>query len=597
MSKPIPLRWPLLCAAIMCLANAFKPAVVDDTAYLWFVPAIIENPLHPYGEPPDGFPLIWYGYGQGAYTLLIPMVVPYWLAMGAALFSDELVVLKLWLFPFCLIFTLALTALLRRFASGYEKPLLVATALSPTFLPSLNVMIDVPSLALSLAAVATFMKSLDGSGRTLPALVIGTGLLAGLSAQTKYTGASSVAAILLCCLLRRRWLAGPVAAVIACAVFAGWEIYLAQVYGRSHFLLHLEEQKRWVDPIQPGLATTYFDRHFPELSATIDSKSKNVGPLIGELGGVTPAVSAMLLAGFRCRRRIVMSVVGIMLAGFALIFFVPNRWANLPLDPPNDDLQLTLSNMVAANLGALFLIMLVAASFYLGVRGWSRLRPRPRFGNQALLLIGWLLIEVVACLVISPFSAVRRVMGIVVVGTLLAGRLLSLTGRSPDRKRLITRLAGFSVGLGVLFAGTDFRDGLIEKRAVRDSLAWIRQQPGGDRPIWFTGHWGLQYYTDRAGMRAVYPIESTLEEGDWLIYPDTTLRVYGQIVNLQPEWAETVLTVAWQDRWPVRTIPDFYCGNQPLHHHEGPMLRLTIYRVKKPFLAQPPPPEPSKTPP
>lgn len=584
MSKPIPWRWPLLCAAAMCLANAFKPAVVDDTAYLWFVPTIIENPLHPYGEPPDGFPLVWYPWSQGAFTLLIPMVVPYWLSLGAALFGDNLVVLKLWLFPFCLIFTLALTALLRRFASGYEKPLLVATALSPTFLPSLNVMIDVPSLALSLAAVATFMKALDEPGRIRWALVIGAGLLAGLSAQTKYTGASSVAVIVLYGMMHRRWLAGPAAAMIAFTLFAGWEIYLSQVYGRSHFLFHLDQQRRWAEPILPEAATTYLDRHYPELSATIDSKAKNVGPLIGELGGVTAALSVMLLAGLRCRRSIVLGVVGLMVVCFALILFVPNRWAEYSLDPSNQELRFTLSNIVAANLGALFLILLGAVSAYLGVRGWSAWRPRPRFGNPALFLIGWLVIEVVACLVLSPFPAVRRVMGIVVVGTLLAGRLLALTGRSPERKRLIIQLSGFSIALGLLFAGADFRDGWTEKRAVRDALAYIRQQPGGDRRIWFTGHWGFQYYAGRAGLQAVYPGESIFEKDDWLIYPDPAMRQDGQqLLDFKPDWAEPVLTMEWSDGWTVRTIPDFYLGTQPIHHYEGPLLRLTIYRVKKRF--------------
>jgi len=358
------------------------------------------------------------------------------------------------------------------------------------------------------------------------------------------------------------------------------------VYGRSHFLSQIEQRRE--EPVKPEEATTLLERHFPEAAATIDKKSENIGPLIGMLGGLTPALSAMLVAGFRARRSIVLGLVGVQCAGFALILFVPNRWANFPRDPPNEGLQFTLSNIVAATFGALFLILLGAACAYLGVRGWSRGRPRPRFGADALFLIGWLAIEVAACLVLSPFSAARRVMGVVVVSTLLAGRLLSLTGRSPDRHRLVAWLAGFSIGLGLLFAGTDYWDALAEKRAVDDSLGWVRQQPGGDRPIWFTGHWGFHYYADRAGLRAVYPGESVLEAGDWLIYPDTTLRLYGQLVNLEPGWAEPVVIWEWCDGWPLRSIPDYYCGNQPIHHVEGPRLRLTIFRVKKTFLAQPP---------
>ena len=43
------------------------------------------------------------------------------------------------------------------------------------------------------------------------------------------------------------------------------------------------------------------------------------------------------------------------------------------------------------------------------------------------------------------------------------------------------------------------------------------------RTVWFAGHWGFQFYCERAGMRQVVPGRSLLLPGDYLvlpIYPD-----------------------------------------------------------------------------
>ena len=87
---------------------------------------------------------------------LAPPVIPYWWAAGIQLFGMHPWAWKLWLFPFCLLFVMAFDALLRRFAPAVAGPMLIMTVLSPVFLPSLNLMMDIPALALGLSAVALF---------------------------------------------------------------------------------------------------------------------------------------------------------------------------------------------------------------------------------------------------------------------------------------------------------------------------------------------------------------------------------------------------------------------------------------------------------
>ena len=108
---------------------------------------------------------------------------------------------KLGLFPIALLFVWALHDLFRRFALGWEVALTWMTVLSPAFLPSFNLMLDVPALALSLASLALFLKALDNNHLPLAALA---GLIAGVAMQTKYTAALAPVVMFIAALLQRR---------------------------------------------------------------------------------------------------------------------------------------------------------------------------------------------------------------------------------------------------------------------------------------------------------------------------------------------------------------------------------------------------------
>jgi hypothetical protein len=554
------LGWPLLCALILCLANAFKPAVVDDPASLMFVRSILENPKQPFGPPPDGFHLVYFNWGQDAFTLLFTMVVPYWLALGASLFGQNLVLLKLWLFPFCAIFALALSALVRRFAPGYAKPLLAGTVLSPLFLPSLNVMLDVPALALGLGALALFCKAVDGH-RTRWGLVFLAGLTAGLAAQTKYSAATLTAAVCAYSLVQRRFLAGILAAELSVTLFTLWEAYLTQVYGQSHFAYQLDRRGDYGEP-------------------------QLLLPLFSNLGGLTVGITGFLLIGLRLRRA-AFAFAGLQLIGFALMAVIPNSFQLMEANPEKKLEAVRFGGAFCGVSGAIFTLALGGAICVLISSGWNSGRIRPRWDRLIWFLIIWLAIELAAYLVMPPFAAARRVMGIFVVSMLIAGNLLSVTDVSDVKRRAVNVIAALSVGVGILFAATDWIDARAEQQAVNDCVDWIRRQPDGDRRIWFTGHWGFGFYGTQRGLLEVCPWESTLEEGDWLIYPNTNPRPSGQTIVLEPDRIERAIVLEWLDDWPWQTIPEFYLSYQPIAHHEGWRVRVSIYRVKKKFLAEP----------
>ena len=147
----------ILAAAVALTGlNAVKPAVVDDTAYLFFARHLAEKPLDPYG-----WQLFWYEAPQSAMQILLPPVLPYWLAVGIRLFGEHLFLLKLWLFPFAWLLCGAVAALLARFGSGAERPLFLVFVCSPAVLPLFNFMLDIPALSLGAAAVAMFVGGTD----------------------------------------------------------------------------------------------------------------------------------------------------------------------------------------------------------------------------------------------------------------------------------------------------------------------------------------------------------------------------------------------------------------------------------------------------
>src|SRR5262245_182877 len=170
----------VLPAGLLCGLNSLKPLLVDDTAYHAYAVHIARAPLDPYG-----FSIDWYGRSQPAHTVLAPPVLPYWWALSIGLFGDNALAAKLWLAPWCLLLAAAVHFLARRYSGEkFATPLTWMLVLSPSVLPSLNLMLDVPALALALASLALFLATIERQ-RTCGA--IGAGLLAGLAMQTKYT--------------------------------------------------------------------------------------------------------------------------------------------------------------------------------------------------------------------------------------------------------------------------------------------------------------------------------------------------------------------------------------------------------------------------
>lgn len=553
----------VVLAALYTALNVCKPPHIDDTAYYYFARQVATHPLDPYG-----FSLLWYDEPNRANDILAPPVVPAWWALQAKVFGASVWRAKLGLLPWAVLLVSVLFALFGRFAPGLEMPLTWLTVFSPVLLPSLNFMLDVPALALALAAVCLFLRACDKDSQ---GLAVVAGLVAGLAAEAKYTGFLAPGAMLLAAATRKRWALWPGAAAAAVQVFVAWEFLTAALYGQSHFL----------NAVRNGEG--------------LRDKELLIVPLFDHLGGVLPAVVLLALAALGVRRRWLLAAFGTVVLGFVLVTAMGDPFDRV--ESPESvavllpsDYQIAHTVFFLLGLGSVGVIGCVLLRAFAAKRSEGRGAADPGRGDLVFLLL-WLALELAGYFALSPFPAVRRVLGPTVVFTLLVGRCATgvLSGR--ERRRGVVAALGVGVGLGLAFFALDLREAVVQGEAANDAATWVRDHGGGR--VWYVGHWGWQLDAELNGMEPVvaayepppgdipFPPPSRLRAGDWLVVPDD--RVYRQDVDLDPEQLREEVLWRYADCVPLRTVPCFYLGVSPLEHHGGDRLAVRIFRVTDDF--------------
>jgi hypothetical protein len=581
--KPIP-KSLLALAVLFTLLDAVKPLMIDDTAYRYYAVQAAEHPLDPYG-----FAVYWWSRPYVANEVLAPPGLAYWWAPAIRLFGEQPVLWKVWLFPFSFLFIWALHSLCRRFARGLEVLLIWMTVLSPTFLPGLNLMLDVPALALSLAALVLFIHACDRDSYALAGLA---GVVAGVAAETKYTGLVVPATMLLYALAFGKLRLWPAAALLAAQIFVSWEMLIAVLYGQSHFL----------SASRPVTTDAEF---WERAGLLLWEKAGLFWPLLANLAGCAPAVVLLSLVGLRARPWAVALAACMSLLGFAMVatltadFTCKPVLSNSPFFSPFEGppAQFNLEEVVFGVLGAAgatVVGIVVGRQVWLLNRDLSGL-GRWRANRVGLFLVLWVGLELASYFALTPFPAVRRVMGVVLAGTMLAGHLASRTCRTPAQRRLLLGVSVFSGLVGLGFAGLDAWEAWTEKRLVEQAATLARAEEV-DR-VWFVGHWGFQYYAERAGMQPVVtwyspgqrwylpdegdiplPPPSELRAGDWLVVPDW--RLTQQRLVIDETRTEAVYWLSVSDPVPLRTIMCYYAGYVPLEHRSEPTrLEVQIFRV------------------
>ncbi len=450
---------------IATLVNLGKAAHIDDAAHLAIAEHILRDPLHPMRGT-----VFWGAHPAPIHDLNQPHLIFYVIALGLWLGGGSLLVPELLLSLFVLPGVAAFHALAQRALSqaGADRPNLawlatVLVFLGPGFLPGQNLMCDAPLVALVSIALWAW-----ASGRLLAA-----GVAIGVACLVKYTALALLPLFLLDAYTHRapRRAAFVLVPVAFLAAYGGFNLV---DYGGIHVLER-----------QPG----------------------GVGDF-GALArvGITFARGALfvLTLGAICftpllRKPSRREALALGIAFVALIVGTRIVAAIGPLEMRDEPWAVSVLRT------AFFLSGIV--SIVISVRAFDRRDP------ILVSLAGAALSIALFVVVLSPFVAVRHALLVLPAIVLLGLRGLNMRSASERRRALFVATLTLVLGLAVAAADRSQAD------AYREAAQRYRERCATSGTTYFIGHWGWQWYAERAGMTAYDPGVSVLRPGDHLVRP------------------------------------------------------------------------------
>jgi len=576
-------RWILygLLTLLLTALNACKPVVVDDTAYLAHARQIATDPWHPYA-----FEIFWNDTPQSGMSLLLPPLLPYWLAGASQIVGWNLIALKLSLWPFLILLVWAVDELLSRWAKPVRFLGSCTLLVSPVVLPLWNFMLDVPAVALALGAVAAWFRAVDGPRKDLWAIL--SGLLIALALQTKYSVLALPLVILWWGFTIQRLRFALGICLIGLFGFAAWEALIIYQEGASHFFVHVRGQSSaGVESGQPAWSSI-LQQQLQKFQAVLPLVTLS-GTL---LGWMIPWCWRSLFPDSLSPRVVLMISLGL---ATTVIVASSTTWGEVVLLRRADGSpQMTGQLFVASLLGWTWLgslgLMLLAR---LWQKGWYSWRVASE-DAWWVGLAGWWTLELLAYFILTPFPASRRLIPLACVSQI--GLIMTLGNR------------GIGVSTGLVFApallslwiwSVDVYDAGVERDLVRQIDSQPLQQSQPLPTTWTIGHWGWQYYAERAGWKLVIPGRTEFQTGDRLVVPvDPTgsplssgfYRPFhgGAVFETTPQAWRFEQRIVADDPWPATTIPALYSGGFPVAPRRGPRLVVDVWRAVKPSRAHRP---------
>jgi 4-amino-4-deoxy-L-arabinose transferase-like glycosyltransferase len=464
--------------AVATAFNVTKAVHIDDTAYLEIARAIRADPLHAMrGE------LDWTQKLEPIYTVNQPHLFFYPLALSMALFGENEVAFHLVESVFTLAALVFFYLLARQFCNGSSRCALYLSALfvlGPAVLPGQNVMCDMPMLACWLGFLWALLTPRRGDRLACPLLAAA---LAAAACLIKYTSLVLLPLLLTDLLWRgerrRLWLL-----TLPIAVLGAWSLFNYFDYGGMHILGR---------------------EKVPKDAAALFGRA--IGYLLC-LGAVTP-FSPLLLSRLPIRSR------GLLLAaltvGVALLIQDRSTWRGEPVWSTCLRAGFLINGLVVVGSCLAILIGQLARHGF---------RPEDRETHAPALLMAWLLGSAAFVVIFAPFLAVRHVLPAIPVALLLIGTPSAAIGWKSTTGHVLAMVA--TVGLGIALALSDWLLADVYRQEAPRLAERLRETP--QTTIWYVGHWGWQWYAERAGFRRYDPGRSEVRAGDYLVIPEMVPR-------------------------------------------------------------------------
>ena len=194
------------------------------------------------------------------------------------------------------------------------------------------------------------------------------------------------------------------------------------------------------------------------------------------------------------------------------------------------------------------------------------------FKRRIPFLTLWVLIFFAAALVLFFAGSARYLLP-------LAAPLAMLTAAQfHNRPALLGAALAFQLALGLSLATVSAQ----QWNAYAKAAEWLPAEPGSSR-VWVNAEWGLRYYAEAAGARAVQRGQ-VLWPGDWLITSDLADRIPfttggGQALELRSQPIEPVLPLRLIGPGTGSGYSSVIYGLWPFGWSTGPADTIRLFRV------------------
>lgn len=511
-----------------------KAVHIDDPLFLWTARHLLTDPLNFYG-----FQVNWYGTEMPMYLVnQNPPLAAYYLALPGSLSGWNEASLRL---------AMALPAM----AAGVgtylvalrccRQPLAAALAAiaTPAFVvSSTTLMSDMLLLAFYVWSIHCWMLGLE---RKRYRWLVLAGLLAAAAALSKYFGASVLLLLGAYTLAKGRsslralpFLALPVFLLLA------YEALTAGLYGTGLFT----DAARYARAMR---------------GETAEGPGVNVLVGLSFAGGCLATV--LFYAGRLCSRLIL--AIG---AALALLTGVEAFRVLFPGVSPALAMQFGLWTVAGGG------IVLLALT------DWRHART-----PESLLLVLWILGTLFFALFLNHFANARVLLPMApAVGMLIVRRIEWRHACDAIRPRPVPAWPLAPAAALALAAG--FAD-LSLANAGRDAAREIAAQPRG-AGLWFSGHWGFQYYMEQAGGVAIDVERPGFAPGDLFVMPENNTNPVSVPETIVAErFVLDFATLPWMTTMQRHLGAGFYSdlwGPVPFLFAPVPPERYTVVRLGPP---------------
>jgi hypothetical protein len=493
---------------IATACNLFKPYHIDDAAYLAIARWICVAPLHPM----QGI-LNWSGIDEPIASTNQPHLYFYLLALWGSLvgFREPAMHALQSLFALAAIATFFSVA--RVLVPIHALWLTAMLALSPGFIVGQNLMVDVPLLALWLLFFRALLLDAEAGAPRQRRRFLTAATAVSAALLVKYSSLILLP-ILALVVAQKRYRRYAWVMSLPLGVLVTWSLFNLYDYGAIHIA------QRPIGGVQAS---------YPQL--------RQFTALLITAGAITPLGVIVLVRGIPALRRVAPAIYAAATIAFGA---VAAGVAAGRLDEDLVDIALRIGFVLNAMLMALAVCAaLVAPAWRRRALGLFEPDNQPR-----LILALWIACHLVFYGLFAPFMAVRHLLLALPAVLLLSAMLWPRLSRADVTFGLTVSLA-----LSLALAVSDYRFAAF----FRDEPARVRGVVPADATVWFTGHWGWQYYASQAGFHSVDVERPRLRPGDFLVAP--------QDITREPIRNPPPLTLIRVDRKALG-LGDLFCTGQ-----------------------------------